>query len=199
MAGQPMISKYLRLTILLFLGLQLAGCYTDYGPVEVVTQPISPTGAGLAALLQPGERIKITVYGEEGLTGEYDVNPSGYISMPLIGSIRAAGQAPVQFGRAIEARYRSGGFLQDPHVNVAVVTFKPFYVLGEATTPGEYPYRSGLTVHSAVAMAGGFTYRASRSIVLIRHIGDDVWREYSLTEPVPIAPGDLIRIPERYF
>ena len=158
-----MISRYLRLATVLFLGLQLAGCYTEYGPVEVVTRPVSPSGAGLAALLQPGERIKITVYGEEALTGEYDINPGGSVSMPLIGTIRAAGNSPAQFGRTVEGRYRSGGFLQDPHVNVAIVTFKPFYILGEATTPGEYPYRSGLTVHSAVAMAGGFTYRASRS------------------------------------
>ena len=194
-----MTYKYLKMVGVLLLGLQLAGCYTDYGPVEVVTKPISPAGAGLAAVLKPGERIKITVYGEEGLTAEYDVGPNGTVSMPLIGAVRAAGHTPVQLGRTVEARYRSGGFLQDPHVNVAVVTFKPFYVLGEATTPGEYPYRSGLTVHSAVAMAGGFTYRASRSAVLIRHTGDDIWKEYSLTEPVPIAPGDLIRIPERYF
>lgn len=194
-----MISKCLRSTIVLLLGLQLAGCYTEYGPVEVVRTPIAPSAPGLAALLQPGERIKITVYGEDALTAEYDINPAGYVSMPLIGTIAAAGKTPVQFGRAVQARYRSGGFLQDPHVNVAIVTFKPFYVLGEAATPGEYPYRSGLSVHSAVAMAGGFTYRASRSIVLIRHTGDDVWREYSLTEPVPIAPGDTIRIPERYF
>lgn len=194
-----MIAKGLKLASILLLGLQLAGCYTDYGPVEVVTTPISPSGAGLAAALQAGERIKITVYGEEALTGEYDVSPGGTVTMPLIGSVRAAGVTPNEFGRALERKYRGGGFLQDPHVSVAIVTFKPFYVLGEATTPGEYPYRSGLTVHSAVAMAGGFTYRASKSVVLIRHTGDDVWREYSLTEPVPIAPGDLIRVPERYF
>lgn len=194
-----MISKYMKLVGVLLLGLQLASCYTDYGPVEVGTLPDSAGGARLAALLQPGERIKVTVYGEEGLTGEYDVSPAGNVSMPLIGSVRASGNTPVQFSRTLEARYRSGGFLQDPHVNVAVITFKPFYVLGEAANPGEYPYRSGLNVHSAVAMAGGFTYRASRSYVLIRHVGDEVWKEYSLAEPVPIAPGDLIRVPERYF
>jgi protein involved in polysaccharide export with SLBB domain len=191
--------KPLALVGALLTGLLLTGCYTDYGPVEVVTTPVSSPVAGLAALIQPGEKVKITVYGEDALTGEYDISPSGYVSMPLIGAVRAAGQTPVEFGRSVAAKYRGGAFLQDPHVTVAIVTFKPFYVLGEATTPGEYPYRSGLTVHSAVAMAGGFTYRASRSAVLIRHIGDDVWREYSLTEAVPIAPGDLIRIPERYF
>ena len=195
-----MIVKYLRLAIVLLTGLQLAGCYTDYGPVEVETRPVSlSSGGGVAAVLQPGEKIKITVYGEEALTGEYDINPGGYVSMPLIGTIRAAGRSQAEFGRDVASRYSRGGFLQDPHVTVAGVQFKPFYVLGEAANPGEYPFRSGLTVHSAVAMAGGFTYRASRSLVLIRHTGDEVWKEYPLTEAVPIAPGDLIRVPERYF
>ena len=194
-----MIPRYMRLASTLLLGLLLTGCYTDYGPVEVGSAPDLPAAAGLATVMRPGEKIKITVYGEEGLTGDYDISPSGYVSMPLIGQIKAAGHAAADFERMVAARYRSGGFLQDPHVNVAIVTFKPFYVLGEALTPGEYPYRSGLNVHTAVAMAGGFTYRASRSYVLIRHAGDEVWKEYSLAEPVPIAPGDLIRVPERYF
>jgi protein involved in polysaccharide export with SLBB domain len=149
--------------------------------------------------LQPGEKLKITVYGEEALTGDYDVNPAGYVTMPLIGAIKAAGRSQSEFGKDVADRYHRGGFLQDPHVTATIVQFKPFYVLGEATTPGEYPFRSGLNVHTAVAMAGGFTYRASRTYVLIRHVGDDVWKEYSLAEPVPIAPGDLIRVPERYF
>jgi protein involved in polysaccharide export with SLBB domain len=194
-----MIVKYLRLAVVLLTGLQLAGCYTDYGPVEVARGPISLSGAGVATLLQPGEKIKITVYGEEALTGEYDINPNGYVSMPLIGAIKATGRSQSEFARDVATKFSRGGFLQDPHVTVAVMQFKPFYVLGEATTPGEYPFRSGLNVHTAVAMAGGFTYRASRSFVLIRHTGEDVWKEYSLTEPVSIAPGDLIRVPERYF
>ncbi len=192
-----MIVKYFRLAVVVLAGLQLAGCYTDYGPVEVERAPVSLSGAGVASLLQAGEKIKITVYGEESLTGEYDVNPNGYVTMPLIGAIRAAGRSQSEFARDAANKYRSGGFLQDPHVTVAVIQFKPFYVLGEATNPGEYPFRSGLNVHTAVAMAGGFTYRASKSYVLIRHVGDEVWKEYSLTEPVPIAPGDLIRVPER--
>jgi protein involved in polysaccharide export with SLBB domain len=194
-----MTVKYLRLAIALLTGLQLAGCYTDFGPVEVGTGPNSLSGAGVASLLQPGEKIKITVYGEEALTGDYDISPSGYVTMPLIGAIKAGGRSQSEFAKDVSNRYLRGGFLQDPHVTVAVVQFKPFYVLGEAVTPGEYPFRSGLNVHTAVAMAGGFTYRASRSFVLIRHVGDEVWKEYALTEPVPIAPGDLIRVPERYF
>jgi protein involved in polysaccharide export with SLBB domain len=194
-----MIFKYVRLAIVLLSGLQLAGCYTDYGPIEIEARPVSLSGAGVATHLQSGDRVKITVYGEEALTGEYDINPSGNVSMPLIGAIKAAGRTQAEFGRDVASRYRRGGFLQDPNVTVAVVQFKPFYVLGEANSPGEYPYRSGLNVHTAVAMAGGFTYRASRSFVLIRHTGEQVWKEYPLTEPVVIAPGDLIRVPERYF
>jgi protein involved in polysaccharide export with SLBB domain len=192
-----MIAKYLRLAIILLTGLQVAGCSADYGPVEVETRPIALSG--VATHLQAGDKLRVTVYGEEALTGPYDINPGGYVSMPLVGAIRAAGRTRSELERDIANRYRSGGFLQDPNVSVAVVEFRPFYILGEAEKPGEYPFRSGLNVHSAVAMAGGFTYRASRSSVLIRHAGQQVWREYSLTEPVPIAPGDLIRIPERYF
>ena len=158
------------------------------------------TGKTVASVAVTMAKIAIAPAGEsfeEALTGEYDISPSGYVTMPLIGAVRAAGRSQSEFARGLEGKYR--GFLQEPHVTVAVSQFKPFYVLGEATTPGEYPFRSGLNVHTAVAMAGGFTYRASRSYVLIRHTGDDVWKEYSLTEPVPIAPGDLIRVPERYF
>ncbi len=194
-----MIGRYVRLTIVLLAGLQLAGCYTDYGPVELEARPVSLATGGVATQLHSGDRVKITVYGEEALTGEYDINPSGNVSMPLIGAIRAAGRTQADFARDVANRYRRGGLLQDPNVTVAVVQYQPFYILGEATRPGEYPFRSGLSVHAAVAMAGGFTYRASKSIVLIRHTGEEVWKEYPLTEPVLIAPGDLIRVPERYF
>jgi polysaccharide export outer membrane protein len=194
-----MITRYVKLAGVLLLGLQLGGCYTEYGPVEVETRPVSLSTADVATVLRPGEKLKITLYGEEGLTGEYDINPAGYLTMPLIGAVKAAGRTQAELARDIEGRFRRGNFLQDPHATVAVVQYKPFYVMGEATTPGEYPFRSGLTVVSAVAMAGGFTYRASRSIVLIRHANEEVWKEYPLTEPVSIAPGDVIRIPERYF
>lgn len=194
-----MIAKSLKLAVVLLASLQLAGCYTDFGPVEVATGPSSLTGTGVAPHLLPGEKIKITVYGEESLTGDYDINPAGYVTMPLIGSVKAAGRSQAELAKELAGRFVRGGFLQDPHVTVAIVQFRPFYVLGEAVTPGEYPFRSGLNVHTAVAMAGGFTYRASRTYVLVRHSGEEVWKEYSLAEPVPIAPGDIIRVPERYF
>jgi len=198
-SADSMTARYLKLAIAVLAGLQLAGCFTDYGPIEVQTRPVSLSGTGVATHLRAGDRIKINVYGEDALTGDYDISPSGYVTMPLIGAIRAAGRTQAELGRDIANKYRSGGLLQDPKVTVAVVQFRPFYVLGEAASPGEYPFRSGLTVHAAVAMAGGFTYRASKSFVLIRHAEDEVWKEYPLTEPVVIAPGDLIRVPERYF
>ena len=161
-----MIVRYLKLAIVLLTGLQLAGCYTDYGPVEVETRPVSlSSGAGLAAFLQPGEKIKIAVYGEKSLTGEYDINPAGYVTVPLIGAVKAAGRSQAEFGRDVTGRFVRGGFLQDPNVTVAVVQFRPFYVLGEAATPGEYPFRSGLNVHAAVAMAGGF-HLPSKQVLL---------------------------------
>src|SRR5271169_4438691 len=112
-SADSMTVKHLRLAIALLTGLQLAGCYTDFGPVEVGTGPSSLSGAGVASLLQPGEKLKITVYGEEALTGDYDINPGGYVSMPLIGAIKAAGRSQAEFGRDIASKFRSGGFLQD--------------------------------------------------------------------------------------
>src|ERR1700721_3874668 len=113
-----MIVKFFRLAIALVAGLQLAGCYTDFGPVEVGTGSSSLSGANVASLLQPGEKVKITVYGEEALTGDYDVNPSGYVTMPLIGAIKAVGRSQSEFGKDVANKYLKGGVLQDPHVTV---------------------------------------------------------------------------------
>jgi len=104
-----MAARYMRLAIVLLAALQLAGCYTDLGPVEVGTGAGPLSGASVASLLQPGEKLKITVYGEENLTGDYDVTPAGYVTMPLIGAIKAAGRSQSQFGSDIAARFRRGG------------------------------------------------------------------------------------------
>lgn len=182
---------------LLTIGLQLGGCYSDYGPVVADSLPVAPLH--VAARIHAGDKLKIVVYGEDALSGTYDVSPGGTVSMPLIGSVRAAGRAPAELDRDIANRYRSGSFLQEPKVTVAVAEFQPIYVLGEAEKPGQYPFRSGLDVLTAVATAGGFTYRASRSTILIRHADDNIWQRYSLAAPILLEPGDLVRIPERYF
>jgi polysaccharide biosynthesis/export protein len=179
----------------LIIGLTASGCYTDFGPVVLEPDPIAP--AQVATRLQPGSRIKLTVYGEPNLSGFYDVSPSGTVSLPLAGTLRAAGRTRAELEREITRRY--GDKLQEPQVTVEVVEFRPFYVMGEVLTPARYPYQSGLNVLTAISTAGGLTYRASRSIVLVQHAGETVWREYPMLSSVLISPGDLIRVPERYF
>ena len=190
--------------------LLLGGCAADMGPIvagptaayNTATDNIAGSNSAVAAnsapVLQSGDKIKVTVYGEDNLNGVYDIDPSGSVSLPLAGSVRAAGRTKLELQRDIARRYKSE-YLQDPKVTVEIAGFRPIYILGEAEKPGEYPYRSGLNLISAVTAAGGFTYRASRNGVLIQHFGEDVWREYPLSSSVAVAPGDLIRIPERFF
>ncbi len=182
------------------VALQLGGCFSEYGPVAADAIPVAPLHE--ASRIHAGDKLKVIVYGEEALSSgiaPYDVSPQGTLSMPLIGAVRAAGRTPSELERDIANRYRSGNFLQDPKVTVTIAEFQPIYVLGEANKPGQYPYRSGLDVLTAVATAGGFTYRASTSTILIRHAYDNVWQRYSLAAPILVEPGDLIWVPERYF
>lgn len=192
-----MIKRILYWSAILAVGLQLGGCLTDYGPVVTDAVPVAPYR--VASALQTGDQLKIIVFGEDSLSGIYDISPAGTISMPLIGPIMAAGRTRAEVERAITSAYTRGKFLQEPKITVSVATFRPIYVLGEVTTPGRYPYTDGLDVLTAVATAGGFTYRASKTTALIRHPGEEVWQEYSLAAPIAVEPGDLIRIPERYF
>jgi Polysaccharide biosynthesis/export protein len=189
------VMRWLVRGVVLLLGLMVAGCSADFGPVAAFDGVIP---AGVSPALQRGDKIKVTVYGEDNLNGIYDIDPSGSVSMPLAGQIPAAGRTKMELQHEISRKLKSE-YLQDPKVTVEVAGFRPIYIIGEAEHPGEYPYRSGLNLLSAVTTAGGFTYRASRSYVLIQHAGEGVWRQYPLTAEVAIAPGDMIRIPERYF
>ena len=119
--------------------------------------------------------------------------------MPLVGGVRAAGRSKSELEREIVRAYAGGKMLQDPKVTVDVTSYRPIYILGEALRPGAYPYSSGLNVLTAITLAGGPTFRANRTSVLIQHTGDTTWQEYPLSSAVAIAPGDLIRLPERYF
>jgi len=192
-----MINKVFSWGAILAIALQLGGCLNDYGPVTTDSLPVAPLA--VASSLQAGDELKIIVFGEDALSGIYDISPNGTLVMPLIGPIMAAGRTRGEIEHALTSAYASGKFLQEPKITVSVVTFRPIYIFGEVTTPGKYAYTSGLDVLTAVATAGGFTYRASRTSVLIRHPGEGVWQEYSLAAPLAVGPGDLIRIPERYF
>jgi protein involved in polysaccharide export with SLBB domain len=193
-----MIGKYSSWAVIVAIGLQVGGCYTDYGPISAEPEPILRS-SNIATRLQPGETLKVTIYGEEALSGSYVINPSGDLAMPLVGTIKAAGRTRLELEREITSRYSNGKYLQEPKVTVDVVSYRPIYVLGETLRPGAYPYTSGLNALTAITQAGGLTYRASRDTVYIQHAGEDVWQMYPLSASVLIAPGDLIRIPERYF
>jgi len=181
--------------------LVLGGC-NDKDSLGVATpaeeQALIAAAATTSPNLQPGEKIKVTVFGEDRLSGEYEIDPGGYVSLPLAGTVKAAGLSKQQLEAALTAKFR-GEYLRDPKVTVEVSSFRPFYILGEVSKPGEYPYKGGLNVVSAIALAGGATYRASRSSVLIQHAGDPGFKEYQQSPTIPVLPGDLIRIPERYF
>jgi polysaccharide export outer membrane protein len=154
--------------------------------------------SGRTYVLGANDRVRIKVYGEPDITGEYEVDGSGAVSIPLAGTIKAGGLTTRQLERAIAAAL-SKGIVRDPRVNVEIALYRPYYILGEVKKSGEYPYKSGLTVLDAVASAGGYTYRANESKVLLRRAGSAVEETYPLDAPVLVYPGDNIRIPERYF
>ena len=193
-----MIRRLWGFAAIVAVGLQVGGCYTDFGPVAAVPEPTSHLGT-VANRLQAGESLRVVIYGEEALTGTYVVNPAGDIIMPLIGRTKAAGLTKSELEREITSRYAAGKFLQEPKVTVDVTSYRPIYILGETLRPGAYPYSAGLNVLTAITIAGGPTFRGSRNSVFIQHAGETVWNEYPLTAAVAIAPGDLIRVPERYF
>lgn len=149
-------------------------------------------------VLGAGDRVRLTVYGETDLSGEYEVGSNGYISMPLIGDIRATGQPLRDFERAVRAKLAEG-YLRDPRVSAQVVNYRPFFILGEVTKPGSYPYVNGMTILNAVALAGGYTYRADKTGVTITHAHDPEKRETAAPQESTVMPGDIIRVPERFF
>lgn len=148
--------------------------------------------------LGAGDKLRITVYGEEKLTGEYLVDGAGAIAFPLIGTVQAKGvTAPTLATRITEAL--SKGYLDNPSVAIDVLNFRPYYILGEVNKPGEYPFAEGLTVFSSVAKAEGFTYRADENRVFIRHKDGVEEILYRLDGTTPVQPGDTVRVPERKF
>ena len=149
-------------------------------------------------VLGPTDRVRVKVYGEPDVAGEYEVDSAGYVSIPLAGRVRAAGSNTRQLERAITAAL-SKGIVRDPRVNVEIALYRPFYILGEVKKSGEYPYRVGMTVLDAIASAGGFTYRANENKVFLRRAGGAGEEIYPLDAPVLIYPGDNIRVTERFF
>jgi polysaccharide export outer membrane protein len=149
-------------------------------------------------VLGPNDRVRLKVYGEPDIAGEYEIDSSGQVSIPLAGHIKAAGLTTRELERSISSAL-SKGIVHDPRVNVEIALYRPYYILGEVKKGGEYPYRLGLTVMDAIASAGGFTYRANENKIYLRRAGSNAEEIYALDAPVQVFPGDNIRIPERYF
>ena len=145
-----------------------------------------------------GDKIKVTVFGEQDLSGPFDVGATGALSLPLIGEIPAKGHTIAEVKAAIVGRLRAG-YLKDPKVSVEVVTYRPFYVHGEVKSGGEIAFKNGVTIRDAVAIAGGYTYRAKQDHVLL--IREDTGQEVRVALPSTdlVMPGDNIRVPERFF
>ncbi len=199
--------QYRLSAFLLCAVLALAGCNSDSLNFSALSQGSSPqtdkdsqlkTASIASPNLQPGEKIRVTVFGEDRLSGEYEIDPGGFVSLPLAGTLKAAGLSKAELEKALTQKFR-GEYLRNPKVTVDVTSFRPFYILGEVSKPGEYAFKSGLNVMTAVALAGGPTYRASRSYVMIQRTAESEFKEYPLSPSISIAPGDLIRVPERFF
>ncbi len=148
--------------------------------------------------LGTGDKVKVTVYGHENLSGESDVDSTGNLALPLIQTVKASGLTVQELERSIAAKL-SPDYLKNPRVSVEIISNRPFFILGEVQKPGSYPYVNGMTVVTAVALAGGFTYRADSDEVYITRVTDKEKTKQSADQDTPVMPGDVIEVPERYF
>ncbi|MEM6416008.1 MAG: polysaccharide biosynthesis/export family protein [Pseudomonadota bacterium] len=149
-------------------------------------------------LLGPGDSVRVRVFQEPDLSDEYSVGPNGEIAMPLAGRIQAAGGTTSELAKRI-SRALAEGYLDDANVAVEIVGFRPFYIFGEVETPGDYPYAAGMNIIKAIATAGGYTYRAKKSVVYIQRGGVGDEEKAKVSAQTKILPGDVVRIPERFF
>lgn len=175
----------------------LAGCARTPLPDAVAPDSIGNFTEGY--VLEPGNRVRVIVFNEQNLSGEFQIDSSGDLSMPLIGTVRAAGATSNLLAKRIEDVLTHNNYLRNPKAAVEVLTYRPFYVLGEVKQPGEFSYVVGLTVLSAVARAGGYDYRAQEGEAILVRIVDGKEKQYRASERTPILPGDIIRVTERFF
>ncbi|HYA74368.1 MAG TPA: polysaccharide biosynthesis/export family protein [Roseiarcus sp.] len=171
----------------------LGGCSAARYNAEVLRTPIDAPYQ-----LASGDRLRVIVFGQDSLSNSFSVDGAGNISLPLIGLVRAQGLTTAELSRAIEARLRQG-FLREPSVSVEVEAYRPFFVLGEVTVAGQYPFVNGMTVQNAIAVAGGFTPRGAQDSVDLTRVVDG--RPITASVPLTFAvrPGDTIQVRERFF
>jgi polysaccharide export outer membrane protein len=167
-------------------------------PVPVAVLPGPAPGGDLPYTLDSGDRLRIVVFGQEGLTSTYIVDATGKISMPLIGSVSVRGSTTAQLARVISDRLRNG-YVREPHVAIEVEAYRPFFILGEVIAPGQYPYVPNMTVETAIAIAGGFSPRAYRYDAEVSRSQSGVTARQKVPLIAPVRPGDTITVSERWF
>ena len=212
------VARAFRLPIIAAMtALALSGCMRRAAPVAASSQPSldaiayagpAPVPAAYAApapapydapyRLDAGDKLRVVVYGQEGLTNTYSISASGAITMPLIGAVPARGRTPQGLASDIGARLRNG-YIREPSVAVEVEAYRPFFILGEVQAPGQYPYVPNMTAESAVAIAGGFSPRARKDRVTITHTDAAGTSRIVAPPGTPIRPGDTVLVGERWF
>jgi polysaccharide export outer membrane protein len=149
-------------------------------------------------VLGPGDRVRVVVFGHEDLSGEFSLSANGAVALPLVGAIDGVGKTPAALEAAIAAAL-SPQFLRNPRVSVEVLSYRPFFILGEVKAPGSYPYAADLSVRSAAALAGGYTYRAKTGHAYITRVIEGHESKQRVAPETPVLPGDIIEVPERFF
>lgn len=148
--------------------------------------------------LHTNDQLHVQVYNEQTITGDYTVDSTGYMSIPVAGRVKAAGLTVDQLERRVAAQL-NGAILKDARVNIQIATYAPFYIRGQVKKPGEFAYKPGLTVADAVALAGGYSYRADESRILVRPTGSNAELTRQTDANPPVSPGDNITVPERFL
>jgi polysaccharide export outer membrane protein len=168
-------------------------------PYDAYAAPVSaPARFDGGYRLDAGDKLRVVVYGQEGLTNTYAIDASGSITMPLIGQVPARGRSPASLAAEISARLRKG-YIREPSVAVEIESYRPFFILGEVQAPGQYPYVPNMTVESAVAIAGGFSPRAKRDVVTLTHTDAGSAARYVVQLGTSLSPGDTVFVGERWF
>lgn len=182
-----------RHALLLLAALPVAGCARGRTTAAIANPRVAD-----AYTLATGDKLRIIVFGQDSLSNIYQIDGSGRIAMPLIGPVQVGGMSTAAAASAIEAKLKTG-YIREPKVTVEVDTYRPFFILGEVTTSGQFPYVNGMTIQTAVAIAGGFTPRAERNVAEVtrRTPRGIVVGEVPVT--YPLRPGDTVVIKERWF
>jgi polysaccharide biosynthesis/export protein len=184
----------IRRLLSLFLVAILAAACADGQPID----PRFNQTMLDAYRLDSGDKLRITVFGQMDLTGEFGVDGAGRVALPFLEPLDARGKTTEEFSRGLEASLRES-LLRNPSVSVEITQYRPFFILGEVTRPGQYPFVTGMTVKTAAAIAGGFTYRAATtSVTITRKLGENML-EGKASIDAPVMPGDTIVVTERLF